>query len=87
VTDSFKHMAGDLEDGLLGSDLFDTGLDGLMEDDLLDKVRLGCDYTYFKPPVNVPGASCAGGRERLRKKGGAACLRQSAQAAAGRSMA
>lgn len=37
VTDSFKHMAGDLEDGLLGSVLFDTGLDGLMEDDLLDK--------------------------------------------------
>ena len=37
VTDSFKHMAGDLEDGLLGSNLFDTGLDGLMEDDLLNK--------------------------------------------------
>jgi hypothetical protein len=37
VTDSFKNMAGDLEDGLLGGNLLDTGLDGLKEDGLLDK--------------------------------------------------
>jgi len=37
VTDSFKNMAGDLEDGLLGGNLLDTGLDGLMEDGPQDK--------------------------------------------------
>ena len=38
VSDSFKNMAVDLKDGLIGDHLLDKGLDGLMKDGLLDSL-------------------------------------------------